>query len=304
MITSHIVAKLKEHVDFIPVCPEVEIGLGIPRPTLRMVRYGDGDRLIQPETGRDVSEDINRFSEEFLDTLPQVDGFILKNKSPTSGIRDAKIYPSPGKSAPVGHGPGFFGRKIISRFPILPIEDEGRLRNIRIRDHFLTRIFSNADFREARGKGRFKDLLRFHEENRYMLDAHSRTLRDALELLIRQHKEEDTNLLFDRYGDILSRALSNPPTSITNIEVLLQAFGYFETRLSPGEKEFFLASIERYRQGEISICGPKNIIALWIAREGDKLLGNQTFFIPFPGNLNEPDPAETDRGRDLWGEQD
>jgi len=78
------------------------------------------------------------------------------------------------------------------------MEDEGRLRNIRIRDHFLTRILSNADFHETRVKGRLKDLLRFHDENRYMLDAHSRTLQDALELLIRQHKEEDTGLLYEQ----------------------------------------------------------------------------------------------------------
>ena len=124
MITSPIVAKLKEHVNFIPVCPEVEIGLGIPRPTLRIVRSGDTDHLIQPETGRDVSEEMNRFAQKFLDTLPVVDGVILKNKSPKSGIRDAKIYLSPGKSAPVGHAPGFFGRKIIGRYPFLPVEDE------------------------------------------------------------------------------------------------------------------------------------------------------------------------------------
>jgi uncharacterized protein YbbK (DUF523 family) len=117
MIRSPIVAKLKEHVDFIPVCPQVEIGLGIPRPTLRIVRSGVTDHLIQPETGRDVSEDMNCFSEEFLDTLPVVEGFILKNKSPTSRIRDAKVYSSPGKSAPVGYAPGFFAGRSSAGFP-------------------------------------------------------------------------------------------------------------------------------------------------------------------------------------------
>jgi len=95
----------------------------------------------------------------------------------------------------------------------------------------------------------------------------------------------------------------NPPTCDSNIEVLLQVFGHFKGKLTPGGKEFFLRSIERYRKGMISICGPKNIIALWIAREHDHLLGNQTFFMPFPENLVEPEPAETDRGRDLWKEQ-
>ncbi|MCE5297748.1 MAG: DUF523 and DUF1722 domain-containing protein [Methanoregulaceae archaeon] len=281
IVTSHIVLKLKEHVDFIPVCPEVEIGLGIPRPTLRIVRSGDDDHLIQPETGRDVSEEMNIFSQKFLGTLPAVEGFILKNKSPTSGIRDVKVYPSAGKSGPVGHAPGFFGREIIKRFPFLPVEDEGRLRNIRIRDHFLTRIFSNADFHQARKKGRLMDLLRFHNENRYLLIAHSRIFYDSLERLVGKNQQDPVNVMFDRYGDILFRALMNPPTCDSNIEVLLQAFGHFKGKLTSGETGFFLRSVDRYRKGTISLCGPKNIIALWIARENDHLLGNQTFFYTF-----------------------
>lgn len=247
---------------------------------------------------------MNNFSQKFLGTLPAVDGFILKNKSPTSGIRDVKVYPSAGKSVPVGHAPGFCGREIMKRFPLLPVEDEGRLRNIRICEHFLTRIFSNAYFRDAREKGRPMDLLRFHNENRYMLIAHSRIFYDFLEQLIEKNQQDPVNVIFDRYGEVLFRALMNPPTYDSNIEVLLQAFGHFKGKLTPGEKEFFLRSIERYRKRMISICGPKNIIALWIARENDHLLGDQTFFMPFPENLVESEPAETDCGRDLWKEQE
>jgi len=304
MITSHIVERLKEYVDFIPVCPEVDIGLGIPRPTLRIVRIGDADHLIQPETERDVSEEMTTFARQFLDSLPEVDGFILKNKSPTSGLRDAKVYPSAGKSAPIGHAPGFFGRMVLERYPLLPVEDEGRLRNVRIRDHFLTRIFTLADFREAKTRGRIRDLLRFHTENKYLLHAHSQRLEKEMGVVVANHDGLPEGDLFEHYGTLLGRALARAPSYRTTIDVLLHAMGHFRDRIGPGERDFFLRSLERYRDGRASVCAPKNIIALWIERFDEENLMDQTFFAPFPEDLIEPASAETDRGRDFWREED
>jgi len=304
MITSHIVERLKEYADFIPVCPEVEIGLGIPRPTLRIVRIGDNDHLVQPETERDVSEEMTMFARQFLESLPEVDGFILKNKSPTSGLRDAKVYPSAGKSAPIGHGPGFFGRMVLDRYPLLPVEDEGRLRNVRIRDHFLTRIFTLADFRETKTRGRIRDLVRFHTGNKYLLHAHSQRLQKEMGVIVANHEGLSEGVVFERYGTLLGRALARAPSYRTNIDVLLHAMGHFRDRIGPGERDFFLRSLERYRDGRASVCAPKNIIALWIERFDEENLRDQTFFAPFPEDLIEPGPAETDRGRDFWKEED
>lgn len=304
MITSHIIAQMKDFVDFIPVCPEVEIDLGIPRPPLRIVRIGDTDHLIQPATNRDVSGEMIGFAQKFLDSLPEIDGFILKNKSPTSGLRDAKVYPSAGKSTPIGHAPGFFGRMVLERYPLLPIEDEGRLRNIRIRDHFLTRIFTRADFREAKTQGRVRDLVRFHTENKYLLHAHNRQLERKMGVIVAGQERLPGETLFERYEALLGPALARPPSYRTNIDVLLHAMGHFRDRISPGERDFFLRSLERYRDGRASVCAPKNIVALWIERFDDESLRNQTFFAPFPDDLIEPDPAETDRGRDFWKEEE
>jgi uncharacterized protein YbgA (DUF1722 family)/uncharacterized protein YbbK (DUF523 family) len=302
MITSHIVSRLKEYVDFLPVCPEVEIGLGIPRPTLRIVRDAETDHLVQPETGRDVSREMIEFAQQFLDSLPDVDGFILKNKSPTSGLRDAKVYPSAGKSAPIGHAPGFFGRFVLERYPLLPVEDEGRLRNVRIRDHFLTRIFTRADFREAKNNGRVRDLVRFHTENKYLLHAYNQRMSRELGVIVANQEGLSGDILFDRYETLLGPALSRAPSYRTTIDVLLHAMGHFRDRISPGEREFFMRALERYRDGRASVCAPKNIVALWIERFDDENLRNQTFFAPFPEDLIEPEPAETDRGRDFWKE--
>ncbi|RQD84862.1 MAG: DUF523 domain-containing protein, partial [Methanocalculus sp. MSAO_Arc2] len=148
-IPSPAVDHLKAFADFIPVCPEVEIGLGIPRATVRIVRIDGVDHLIQPATGRDVTSDMTRFTQQFLDSLPVVDGFILKGGSPTSGTSNVKVYPSAEKSMAIDRSAGFFAREVLKRFPSLPIEDELRLNNARIRDHFQTGIFTLAAFREV-----------------------------------------------------------------------------------------------------------------------------------------------------------
>ena len=113
MMTSDLVRSLKPLVEFTPVCPEVGVGLGVPREPIRIVKGDDGLRLIQPATGLDLTDRMNRFSREFLDALPEVDGFILKSKSPSSAMKDAKIYPSTEQVSPLGKGPGFFGGAVV-----------------------------------------------------------------------------------------------------------------------------------------------------------------------------------------------
>lgn len=303
MISSPIVERLKEFTEFVPVCPEVAIGLGTPRSPLRIVRIDGVDHLVQSETGRDISREMGAFTERFLDALPEVDGFILKNRSPTSGIRDAKVYPSAGKSAPIGHAAGFFGREVLKRYPRLPVEDEGRLMNVRIRDHFLTRIFTLADFREARVRGRIHDLIRFQSENKYLILAHSPKLLREMGNIVAGHENLSEKGLFARYEDLLLDAIARAPSYRSTINVLLHALGHFKDRITPGERDFFMRSLERYRDGRASVCAPKNIIALWIARYDDEVLRDQSFFSPFPEDLIEPAPAETDRGRDFWREE-
>jgi len=149
VIRDDFVRKLEKHVNYIPVCPEVEIGLGVPRFPVRIVRSGP-TRLIQPSTNRDLTGLMNEFSERFLAGLRDVNGFILKHRSPSCGVKDVRIYPSAEKSAPLGTGPGFFGGNVQERFPGLAIEDEGRLKSYTIREHFLTKLFTLTSLRDNR----------------------------------------------------------------------------------------------------------------------------------------------------------
>ncbi|HUU75524.1 MAG TPA: DUF523 and DUF1722 domain-containing protein [Methanoregulaceae archaeon] len=300
IIRSPIVHKLKAYVHFIPVCPEIEIGLGIPRETLRIVRIEGEDHLMQPGTGKDVSKEMTSFVNKFLDSLYDIEGFILKTKSPTSGLKGVKVYPAIGKSAPIDLSAGFFAREIIRRYPFFPVEDEGRLRNVRILDHFLTSVFCLAEFREVKNSGEIKRLVKFHTRNKYLLMAHNQTLLPKMGKVAANPENLTFVEITDSYQDMLYKALSRAPGFSSNINILLHALGRISSDLSPAEKGFFLDYLQKYREGHISICAPKNMIRMWIIRFEDSYLAEQTYFAPYPENLIEPDPYETDRGKDFW----
>jgi uncharacterized protein YbbK (DUF523 family) len=133
VIRDKFVSKIEKYVDFIAVCPEVEIGLGTPRPVVRLISSSRGLRMIQPSTGTDLSDSMRDFSARFLDSLTNVEGFILMHRSPSCGLGDAKYYAGPEKGAALGKASGLFAEAVIKRFPHLAIEDDARLSNLRIR---------------------------------------------------------------------------------------------------------------------------------------------------------------------------
>lgn len=300
MIRSPIVAKLKEYVDFLPVCAEVEIGLGVPRKPIRIVLDKGEHRLVQPATGRDVTEDMKTFCADFLNSAGEVDGFILKFRSPSCGIKDVKVYPATGKSGAVEKTSGFFGGAVLRKYPFLPIEDEGRLRNSRIKEHFLTKLFTLAAFRKFRSEGSIKDLIKFHTDNKYLLMAYSQAELSKLGAIAANKENKPFKELISEYETHLCRALSTPPKYTSTINVLMHALGHFSDQLSSREKALFFDWIQKYREGKTSLCPALNIIRSWIVRFEDEYLMHQTFFEPYPEGLLEVDPVESHLREGLW----
>ena len=291
---------MKPYVSFIPVCPEVEIGLGIPRDTIRIVRRDGSDHLIQPSTGVDLTDRMNEFCSSFLQNLPPVDGFILKNRSPTSGISGVNIYSTTEKSAAIGKGAGFFGRMILDQFAGYPIEDEGRIRNNRVRDHFLTRIFMLADLDNILRNPSFKALTRFHAQNKLTLMAYSQTTLKTLGNIIANRNNLQIHELMALYRLSLIEGTKIPARYTSHINVLHHAMGYFSAVLSPDEKAFFLDSIEDYRNGNLPISGLKKMLQIWIIKYDSPNLNNQTYFAPYPDTLMEFESSLIERGRDMY----
>lgn len=171
LISDGFVRNLQKFVRFIPVCPEVEIGLGIPREPIRIVLKGESLRLQQPATGLDLTKEMTDFAHTYLDALRDVDGFILKSRSPSCGPKDVKVYTE--GSIPAGKNSGLFAQEVLARFSNLAIEDEGRLRNFAIREHFLTKLFTLASFRRVKKQGTMKSLVLFQSENKLLLMSYN-----------------------------------------------------------------------------------------------------------------------------------
>ena len=299
MISSELVQMLKPHADFQPVCPEVEIGLGIPRDPIRIVAIKGRSRLVQPATDRDVSEDMLEFAKTFLDSVSVVDGFILKDRSPSCGIYNVKVFPSKEKSAPLGKGAGFFGGVVLKRFKDLPIEDEGRLTNFRIREHFLTKLYTFTSFRDVKAKGKMRDLVQFHVENKHLLMAYNqKELRLMGRIVANLDKRALGDVLAD-YESHLHLAFAKAPRFTSNINVLMHGLGYFSKELSAREKSYFLDTLERYRIGKVPLSVPIGVLRSWIVRFENEYLGQQTFFEPYPVELMEI--TDSGKGRKLRG---
>lgn len=301
IVSSDFVRKLRPYVDFLPVCPEVEVGLGVPRDTLRIVSTDDGLKLIQPATNLDLTEKMLSFSHSFLNSLKAVDGFILKSGSPTSALKNARIYPNAEKSAPIARGPGIFGRLVLERFPNLAIEDERRLINPRIREHFLRKLFAIAGFRECKATESLREFVRFHSENKLLLNAYNQNEAGILGKTVANQENKPFAEIIRVYEQHLFETFRRPAGRGSNINVMMHIIGYFTKNLSKEERAFFLDSIEKYRSGKIRLSVSMNILKAWVVRFREDYLRNQTFFEPYPEELIDIGAMTTycDR-RDYW----
>lgn len=298
IIRDEIVERLAPHVEFVTVCPEVEIGLGVPRHPIHIESGKEGRRLVQPETGRDVTLEMLDFCRNFLGSLGEVDGFLLKARSPSCGIGDVKVFPyGGGTSGAMDKGPGFFGEQVLTRFPYLPAESEGRLRNFRLREHFLTRVFTGARFRAARREGTAGALVDFHTRHKLLLMSYNQAALKAMGRLVANPGKREPAELFRLYGESLARAMARPPRYTSNVNVLMHSLGYFSRQLTPGEKAHFLDVLERYREKRLPLSAPVELVNSWIRRFGEEYLAGQAYFRPYPEELSLID--DSGKGRDL-----
>lgn len=209
-IAAPIVRQLSGEVDLVPVCPEVGIRLGVPRAPIRLVRQGDDVRLRQPSTDRDLTDAMDGFVDDFLARLGSVDGFILKGRSPSCGIGDAKLHAGPGDDTVVALTSGRFAGAVLRRFPDAAAEDEVGLGDTYRRRQWLTRVFARATLREAADSGDTAALRGFHATYRLLLMAHDEAVAAELERLI-GHFDGESPGVVQAYARGVARALRRSP---------------------------------------------------------------------------------------------
>jgi len=297
ILQDRFVSKLKGHVDFVPVCPEVEIGLGTPRPVVRLVSSSQGVRMIQPSTGADLSDSMRRFSSDFLASLKGIDGFILTHRSPSCGVGDAKYYVGPEIGAALGKTSGLFAEAVLKRFPHIAIVDDARLSNLRIREHFLTRIFAFARLRVLARSVSMRGLVRFHSAHKFVLMAHSeKKLRELGQIVANPGKESPRQVL-DVYTTGFHETFQRFPRTTSQINVLMHGLGYFSKGLSGREKRHFLDVLDAYRHGRVPLQSVTSVLWSWALRFDSAYLQEQVFFRPFPDSLLTID--DSGKGRTL-----
>ncbi|MFH0808327.1 MAG: DUF523 and DUF1722 domain-containing protein [archaeon] len=287
-LKDEFVDKLRGYVEFVPVCPEVGIGLGVPREALVVVEENGKKFLYQPESGKDFSEEVILFSKDFLDSVGKVDGFILKNRSPCCGVNNAKIYPGFDKATRHHNGSGIFVDEILKKFPASAVEDDGRLKNFSIRENFLIRIFAMNEFRKIRD---LESLKKFHERNEFLFLAYSKDVFDRLGKIV-----EDGSDWFVNYEKGLEELFFSSPNYKDWVEVVQKAFDRFSGKLSNKEREFFLETVQEYENEKVPLSVLVKLISAEAVRFDDKFLLGQTFLQPFPLDLMEI--SDSGKGRE------
>ncbi|AXV37128.1 MAG: cytoplasmic protein [Methanobacterium sp. BRmetb2] len=285
IISSDFVKKLKDYVEFQPVCPEVELGLGIPRDPIRLIDLKGEVELFQPATGRCLTGDMENFARSYLFELNDFDGFILKNKSPSCGVKAVKVYPGLKDGRPRTDGVGAFASEVFDKHPYLAVEDEGRLRNLKIRENFLTKIYTLSDFRNVKKALNINSLIEFHSTHKFLLMAYKQILTPKMGQIVANHNQKPIKDVIKDYEELLLQTLIKPPESTSNINILMHSMGYFSKELSHEEKSFFLDSIEKYREGIMPLIVNLNILKSWMIRFNEEYLAKQTFFEPYPEKL-------------------
>jgi uncharacterized protein YbgA (DUF1722 family)/uncharacterized protein YbbK (DUF523 family) len=297
IIQEPAVEQLKPFVGIETICPEVEIGLGVPREPIRLVGDPEAPRLIQPSTALDVTDRMRLFASKRLGDLGALDGFILKYGSPSCGPREVKCYVSERKGAASTRTSGVFGGAVIQLFPECVVEDEGRLKNFDIRQHFLTRLFAQARFRKLREAPSMKGLVAFHSQHKLLLMAYNQTQMRRLGQIVANSDKKPLDGLLDAYAQGMQNALGRAPRRVSAINVLMHALGYVSDSLSTAEKAFFLDSLEKYRNGHAPLSVPTSLMRSWIIRFDVDYLADQAYFEPYPQDLVSI--LDSGKGRDL-----
>lgn len=288
VIHEPLVEMLHPFVDWVTACPECEIGLGVPRRPIRLIvseSNPDEDALVQPSTGLVLTEQMERFSREKLAQLPELDGCLMKFRSPSCGIGAVRVHHAADKSSVARQGPGLFGRALLKAFPHLPIEDEGRLHNFVIREHWLTRIFAGARLRRMIRDGQMKDLIQFHSEHKYLLMAYSQTGLKTLGRIVASGSQKTVAPTAQAYATAFHDALQKPARFTSQINVLHHVMGYFSHQVEHPEVEYMLDLIEEFRRGGLPLSVPVQVLRGWAIRFQNDYILNQAFLAPYPAEL-------------------
>jgi uncharacterized protein YbgA (DUF1722 family)/uncharacterized protein YbbK (DUF523 family) len=282
----YVVDTLAEHFTFVKVCPEEEVGMGTPRPTVRLEGHRDDPRMIEPVSGKDWTPAMTKYSAGRARELggAGLSGFIFKSKSPSCGVFRVKVYDEKGNLG--DPGAGLFARAMMKRHPLLPMEEEGRLRDARLRENFLERVFAYHRLKSLfAGRWKRGELIEFHAREKYLLMAHSPAGLKRLGQLAARVKDHSPAEFRDLYMRGFMEALEKKATVKSHVNALQHMAGYLRDHLTPEARRSIRESIEDYRRALVPLIVPMTLLKHYIELHEVAYVGEQTYLNPHPREL-------------------
>jgi uncharacterized protein YbgA (DUF1722 family)/uncharacterized protein YbbK (DUF523 family) len=277
---------LGQYVEYVPVCPEVECGLSVPREPMHLGGNPESPRLITTQTRQDMTDRMVAWAHKRVTELEKEDlcGFIFKSHSPSSGMERVKVYDEKGRW--VKKGVGVFARLFMEHFPLLPVEDEGRLYDPRLRDNFIERIFTMKRWREVRSKKVSRgSLIGFHTRHKFLILSHSPRHYRKMGNLVGKAKDLPLIRLYQQYQTLLMESLQLKITTKKNANVLMHTMGYLKKQLTSDEKQELLEIIDHYQKEYIPLIAPITLMNHYIRKYDQPYLKQQVYLNPHPLEL-------------------
>ncbi len=277
---------LSRYVDFLPLCPEMGGGLGVPRPPIRLVGDPESPRLrgVSDPT-KDVTQQIQRYAKQAMTQLHGISGYVLKKDSPSCGMKRVKVFPEQGGPAQ-RKGSGVFARVLMQTFPNLPVEEEGRLNDPVLRENFINRIFVYRAWQNLEQSGLTPaKLIDFHARHKYLVMAHSQAAYKRLGQLLSNLPKSKLKQIGETYLDELMTGLRRPVNRKGHSNVLQHIMGYLKRNIDSDDKQELMQSIERYRLGEVPLIVPITLLRHYFRVHPDPYIADQVYLQPHPEKL-------------------
>ncbi|MEM7393186.1 MAG: DUF523 and DUF1722 domain-containing protein [Verrucomicrobiota bacterium] len=283
---SFITGTLNDYFDWVPVCPEVEVGMSTPREAVRLVGPPENPKMLGTRSGRDWTRAMQRYTVPRVNALKKenLHGYILKSKSPSCGMERVKVYTEQGM--PNKTSAGLFARVLLERMPWLPVEEEGRLNDPLLRENFIVRVFSHWRWSQiATSRMRIRDLVEFHAAHKFLIQAHSETHLRALGKLTAEAKSYTPAELRERYGRLFFEGLKKKATRKRHRNVLEHIAGFFKRDLDPDDRRELHDTITDYAEDVLPLIVPITLLRHHARRLKMDYIQNQVYLNPHPRQL-------------------
>jgi uncharacterized protein YbgA (DUF1722 family)/uncharacterized protein YbbK (DUF523 family) len=276
---------LSKVFEFVPLCPEVGIGMGTPRPTIQLKGDVNAPRAVySKDTGEDFTDDLKNYADLNKTSLANMSGYVFCAKSPSCGVERVKVYQESGHAE--HNGMGIFAARVKQLFPLLPLEEDGRLNDGLLRDSFIKRVYIYNDWQKTTSDGfNVNALFKFHARHKMTLLAHCQKTYRELGPLISPVEPKTLQTISDEYISKLMTALKTPATRANNTNVLMHLQGYLKDHLESSDRQELAECIMEYRQGILPILSPLTLMQHHFKHHPDDYVSQQSYLNPYPKEL-------------------